>query len=112
MVVSIEAWVLRIACSTAMEMNYPEVIFESDCQELIKYINYSNRPCAWEICSVVEDIKAWAQSRRWSFVWCNREKNIVAHWLASSRLSRSVVSLTGCILPSLSPLLANDVNRL
>ncbi|KAI8524398.1 hypothetical protein RHMOL_Rhmol13G0147200 [Rhododendron molle] len=95
-----------------MEMNFSEVIFESDCQELIKYINDGNRLCAWEIYSVVEDIKVWAQSRRWSFVWCNRKKNIVAHWLASSCLNRSLVSLTGCIPPGLSPLLANDVYRL
>ncbi|KAI8561723.1 hypothetical protein RHMOL_Rhmol04G0363100 [Rhododendron molle] len=106
--VSVEAWALRIACSTAMEMNYPRVIFDL-CQKLISCINDSKRPCPWEISSVVEDIKAWAQSRRWSFIWCNREKNQVAHWLASSCLGRNLLSLTGCIPPGLLPLLAFDV---
>lgn len=44
---------------------------------------------------MVEDVEVWADSRRWMFVWCCREKNKAAHWLASSCLSRKIFILTG-----------------
>lgn len=71
----IEAWALRIACATALEMNFAEVIFESDCLELVKAVTDGKGACPWEVNTMVEDINEWAKCRRWSFVWCCREKN-------------------------------------
>lgn len=105
----IEAWALRIACGVAMESNFGEVICESDCKLLIDYLNSSSAICPWEIYAIVEDIKAWASSRNWSFVWCCREKNRAAQWLASNSLSRRIPFHTGCIPPGLAILLARDL---
>ncbi|KAI8550978.1 hypothetical protein RHMOL_Rhmol06G0148700 [Rhododendron molle] len=104
----IEAWVLRIACSTALDLNLPEVIFESDCKALIDCLNSSSAQCPWEIYAIVEDIKGWAAARNWSFVWCCRNSNTVAHWLASSCLDRNIQFFPGCIPPGLRNLLVRD----
>lgn len=105
----IEAWALRIACVVAKERNLSEVLFESDCKELINCINNSPEQCPWENAAVVEDIKTWAASEQWSFVWCNREKNRAAHWVATSCLSRSLFTSMGCIPPDLELIVAKEV---
>lgn len=74
-----EAWVLRIACDVARQMKFSEVVFESDCLELITCLQSVNSTGPWEIRALVEDIKYWATSSNWSFVWCCREKNKAAH---------------------------------
>lgn len=48
-VLAIEPWALRIACAVAVEMNFPVVIFESDCKNLISCINDSKVQVPWEI---------------------------------------------------------------
>ncbi|XP_058185049.1 uncharacterized protein LOC131302422 isoform X1 [Rhododendron vialii] len=108
---SIEAWALRIACRTATEMGFSEVIFESDCQVLMNCFKEKPTPCPWELCSFVKDIKTWAHSRNWSFVCCNREKNRAAHEFASYCLSRNFVPKSGCILAALQSLVDSDVIR-
>ncbi|KAI8542490.1 hypothetical protein RHMOL_Rhmol08G0141800 [Rhododendron molle] len=50
--ISIEAWALRIACGTAMDLNLCEAVFESDCLELINCFKESNSPTPWEIQAV------------------------------------------------------------
>lgn len=65
----IEAWALRIACRVAIESNFGEVILESDCKWLVDCLNSSSTICLWEIYAIVEDVKAWASLRSWSFVW-------------------------------------------
>lgn len=65
---------LRIGCTTTLEMGVDEVFFESDCLELVKGVTDTKFACPWEICTMVEDIKEWAKSKRWSFMWCGREK--------------------------------------
>ncbi|KAI8528203.1 hypothetical protein RHMOL_Rhmol12G0132300 [Rhododendron molle] len=109
--ISIEAWALRIACSVAMELDISEAIFESDCLELINCFKDSNSSGPWEIRTIVEDIKEWANSRNWSFVWCYRENNKVAHWLAANCLSRNCIFSSDCIPPTLQFLLDSDVMR-
>lgn len=60
----IEAWALRIACAMALEMNFAELIFESDCLEPVKAVTDGKGACPWEVDTMVEDIKEWAKCRR------------------------------------------------
>lgn len=71
---SIEAWALRIACMVAVEKNFHNVVFESDCKNLVSNITKHNSQCPWKIEAIVQDIKGWAKERQWSFVWYNRYK--------------------------------------
>lgn len=104
----IEAWALRIASAMAVEMEFPVVVFESDCKNLINCINDPRKPCPWEIAALVDDIKDWAGARQWFFVWCCREKSKSAHWLASNCLNRKILIHTDCIPPGLGALLARE----
>ncbi|KAI8572302.1 hypothetical protein RHMOL_Rhmol01G0186900 [Rhododendron molle] len=85
--ISIEAWALRIACGIAMDLNLDEDVFEFDCLELINCFKEPNSATPWEIRAMIEDIKRWASSKMWSFVWCPMEMNRVANWLATNCLS-------------------------
>lgn len=96
--ISVEAWALRIACLTALELNCSKAVFELDCLELINCFKDPKSLCPWEI-------------RNWVFLWCCREKNKVAHWLASTSLRRNFVFQLVCILPGHEILLCNDVSR-
>ncbi|XP_058208153.1 uncharacterized protein LOC131321162 [Rhododendron vialii] len=107
----IEAWALRIACSTAVEMDYNEVIFESNCQALINCFKDGKPPCPWEIRTIVDDIRSWAKTRKWSFVWCSRDINTVAHGLAAFCADRFFVFQAGCLPPAVEVLVSKDVNR-
>ncbi|KAI8548994.1 hypothetical protein RHMOL_Rhmol07G0316600 [Rhododendron molle] len=66
-----------------MEQGWPEVIFEFDCQSLVSFVNSSSVQWSWEIETIVDDIKNWALSKRWFFVWCPRGLNRAAYWVAS-----------------------------
>lgn len=59
---------------------------------------------------MVEDIKASAKGKKWSFDLCCREKNRVAHCLASNCLNRRSVLCLGCIPLDLEIPLAKNVN--
>lgn len=104
----IEAWALRIACMVAMELKLEEAIFESDCLILIQCLIEENFQGPWEIRSLIEDIKVWAETANWTFTWCSRKTNGVAHWLATSCLARRILFQTGCIPPGLDCVLAKD----
>ncbi|KAI8537893.1 hypothetical protein RHMOL_Rhmol09G0059400 [Rhododendron molle] len=54
-------------------MNFPVVIFESDCKNLINFMDKMMK-VPWETDAIAEDFKVWATSRRWTFVWCDRER--------------------------------------
>lgn len=71
-------------------------------------MNGCNGQCPWEIYAMVEDTKSWAASKKCFFVWCNREKNRVAHWLASNSLCFS----SGCIPPDLASLVTFHMRSL
>lgn len=107
---AIEAWALRIACGLAVEQNFPEVIYESDCKNLITYATDSKAQCPWEMATIVADIKKWAGTRRWSFVWCNRGLNKAAHWIASECIDKKILFHTGCIPPALESILRKDLS--
>lgn len=89
--ISVEAWALWIACLTGLEMNCSEAVFESDCLDLINCFKDPKSPCPWVISAVVDDIKKWAKSRNWAFMWFCRAKSKVEHWLASKCFSRNFV---------------------
>lgn len=108
--IHIEAWALRIACATAMEMELSEAIFESDCLELVNAVTDSKNSGAWEISTLIEDIKEWAKVRCWSFVWCVREQNKAAHCLADLCLRKNLVYHSGCISPEVGILLGKRCN--
>lgn len=80
----IEAWALRITCMVAVELKLEDAIFESDYLSLVHCLTKSNVQGPWEIRPLIEDIKAWALSTNWKFIWCSRKVNVVAHWLASN----------------------------
>ncbi|KAI8537156.1 hypothetical protein RHMOL_Rhmol09G0003800 [Rhododendron molle] len=52
----------------ALELELPEVTFESDCKVLINCLYDARAQCPWEV-SVVEGIKFWASFRNCSFSW-------------------------------------------
>lgn len=104
-----EAWALRIACQLAMEMGFSEVVFESDCLELITCLHSGNSAGPWEIRAVIDDLKFWSSSFKWSFVWCNREKNKAAHWLATKCLQKTILVNTGCLPPDFEEILCKDL---
>ncbi|KAI8573093.1 hypothetical protein RHMOL_Rhmol01G0251900 [Rhododendron molle] len=106
---SIEAWALRIACATAFELNLFEAIFESDCLEVINAVLDAKSSGPWEISTIIEDIKNWAKDRCWSFLWCCREQNKVAHCLADLCLKKNLVNQSGCIPHEVVLLLEKDV---
>lgn len=85
-----------------------EVVFESNCLELVKCVSEANYQGPWEIRALVEDIKIWTPGRKWNFVWCCREKNKIAHWLASSCYSRQILINSGCIPPNLLAVICKD----
>lgn len=103
-----EAWALRIACVTAVDQEITRAVFEWDCKEIIDCLSREDYKCPWEIEVVIADVKRWAAQREWSFSWVNREKNRVAHWLASQHLARNFVYSPSCILPDMEILLAKD----
>lgn len=107
---AIEAWALRIACVMAEERNIDRAIFESDCKHLVDLLVDSKLECPWEIATIVDDIKAWASRRQWTFTWCRRECNKAAHWIASNCLARRSLFHTGCIPPALESLLSKDLS--
>lgn len=108
--IAIEAWALRIACVMAMEQGYSDVIFETDCQNLFRYVSNSKTECPWEIEAIVNDIRKWASYNRWSFRWCGRNLNKAAHWVASQCRKVSNFFLSGCIPPALESVLSKDVS--
>ncbi|KAI8572085.1 hypothetical protein RHMOL_Rhmol01G0171300 [Rhododendron molle] len=93
-------------------MNYLEVIFESDCLTLINCFKDDKSACPWEIKTIVDDIKIGAQLRKWSFIWCNMEKNRVAHGLVKFCSGMNFFFQTGCIPLDMVVLIADDVKRL
>lgn len=107
---AIEAWALRIACAMAHEKEIVRAIFETDCKNLIDYVNGDILNCPWEILSVVEDIHSWASNRSWSFNWCKRSCNSAAHWIASNCLDHRAFLPLGCIPPKLESILSSDLS--
>ncbi|KAI8567798.1 hypothetical protein RHMOL_Rhmol02G0149600 [Rhododendron molle] len=59
--------------------DFTEVIFESDYQNLINSVGDLKMQCSWEIEAIVNDIREWAVTKRWSFVWCGRKYNSAEH---------------------------------
>ncbi|XP_058203111.1 uncharacterized protein LOC131317591 [Rhododendron vialii] len=58
--VAIETWALRIACVTAMEQGFSDVIFETDCKNLVRYVSNPESECPWQIETIIGDIRKWA----------------------------------------------------
>ncbi|KAI8559196.1 hypothetical protein RHMOL_Rhmol04G0154300 [Rhododendron molle] len=92
-------------------MNYNEVIFESDCLALMNCFKDGKPPCPWEIKAIVDDIRSWTKTRRWSFIWCSREIKRVAHGLAEFCADRNFVFQAGWLPPAVEVLVSKDLNR-
>lgn len=77
-----EAWSLRQDVSMAVDSSCGEAIFETDCAELVKWID-GFAVCSWDCAVLLEDIKLLLMNFP-SFSVCsvNRSANKAADWLA------------------------------
>lgn len=107
----IEAWALRITCIAAKDMDVRVAIFETDCLTLVRCIQCGSCDCDWEIYAIVKDILELSSSKEWSFVWCPRNNNRVAHWLAQSVGSRTPNFMYSDIPSGLFSVISSDVRN-